>query len=478
MPKTLKSNAVTPHPARISANLVVMLSGLALSTPNLMAQNAASDPEPAAVAEAMEMELLEGPQNLPGQEPGDRTRPEAAPEPDAAKADEPREWFGGKPYWEWSRAAGDLGGVRTALENWGLTLAGSHTLDLVGAWSGGLDHRSTSARLLDFNATLDLEKVFGLKGGSVYVDTQVSGGNSPSRRVGDFQGTSNLESVESQHYVTELWYQQWLFDNVLRVKLGKIDGNKEFDFTAAGAEFLNAAAGIDTTNALLPCYPDPATAVVAFVYPTKNWYLGFGFFDGAGSDGVLTGGRGPATFFSDDLADGFFYTGETGVTFDLGFIKDLRIAAGVWHHDDEFTKFNGGTRDGTTGFYVLSEGTLWKRSQDDKDDARGLSAFIRYGHADDEVFASGNNLGGGLKLLGTFDGRDTDSCGVFVGWADMSDADGAGFESDETTIEVYYRWNITPFVHLVPDLQFVFDPFGSEQVGDAVVGSLRVTVDF
>ncbi len=471
---------VSPNPAPVSfhVRVIAALAGLAWAAPSLMAQAAEPEPEPAVIAEVAEMEFLSGPQNLPGQGQGDRTRPGAEPTAAPEKTEEPRDWFGHKPYWEWSGAAGDLGGVRTALEEWGVTLAGSHTLDLVGAWSGGRDQRGTSARLLDINATFDFEKILNIKGGSAFVDVQVSGGNSPSRRVGDFQGTSNLEAVESLYYVTELWYQQWLFDNVLRIKAGKIDGNKEFDFTRAGAEFLNTAAGIDTTNAMLPCYPDNATAVLAFLYPTENWYIGFGLFDGAASDGVLTGGRGPATFFSDDRADGLFYTGETGVTFDLGFIKDLRLAAGVWHHDDDFAQFDGGTSDGTTGFYVLSEGTLWQRNPDDKDDERGLSAFIRYGHADDEVFASGNNLGGGLKLLGTFDGRDTDSCGVFCGWADMSDEDAAGFESDETVIEIYYRWNVTPFVHIVPDLQFVFDPSGSEDIGDAVVGSLRVSIDF
>lgn len=454
------------------------LAGACASVPMAAAQDAASDPDPTAIAEVAEMEFLSGSPSLPGQEPGDRTRPAIEAEPAAANGNEPRDWFGHKPYWEWSGAAGDIGGVRTALEQWGLTLAGSYTLDLVGAWSGGRDQRGTSARLLDINATLDFEKAFNIKGGSAFVDVQVSGGNSPSRRIGDFQGTSNIESEESLAYVTELWYQQWLFENVLRIKAGKIDGCKEFDFTDAGSEFLNAGAGLDTTNALLPCFPDPAAGIVAFVYPTEKWYIGFGFFDGAGSDGVLTGGRGPATMFSDELADGHFYAGETGVTFDLGFVKDLRIAAGVWHHDDDFAKFNGGTSDSTTGFYVLSEGVLWRKSPDDPEDARGLSGFVRYGHADDRVSESGNHLGGGLRLSGTFDCRGDDSCGVFCGWADMSDEAGAEFESDETVIEIYYRVSITPFVHVVPDLQFVFDPSGSETVSDTVVGSVRVSIDF
>ncbi|MFM9959111.1 MAG: carbohydrate porin [Phycisphaerales bacterium] len=472
-----------------SRPLAVALLMLAAGSPTALAQ--AGEPvesEPVLTAEAYEMfEFLGGP-DLPGQEPGERERrdPDDAASEKAAvpTASEAREWFGGKAWWEWSRATGDWGGARTALEDHGLTLSGSFIFDLVGAWSGGRDQRSISARLFDFNAMLDLDKAFGIKGGSVFADFQVLSGNSPSRRVGDFQGTSNLESDQSRNQLSELWYQQWLFDDVLRIKLGKIDGNKEFDFLSHAVEFLNTGAGLTVTSAFLPCYPDPSTAVCAFIYPTQKWYIGLGFFDGAIKDGVRTGERGPATFFSDDLSDDFFYTAETGVTFDLGFIKDLRIAGGVWHQEGDFEEFNGGgEQDGTTGFYVISEGTLWSPGGGtaegaEDDDNRGLVGLFRYGHADEEVVAAGNSLGGGLHLIGTFPGRDSDTAGVWVNWVDLSDEEGAGFENDETVVELFYKISVTPWITVTPDIQFVTDPSGSEDVSDAVVGSLRVSITF
>lgn len=464
---------------RARALTLFAFAGSVLGLGPTAAAQAEQDEPPVLTAEAAEIEMeLGGPLTLPGQEPGERERPE--PEPAAPSETDPskREWFGGLSWWEWSRATGDWGGARTALEDRGLSFGASYMFDYVGAWSGGVSGKSTLARLFDLNATLDFDKAFGIKGGSLFVDFQVMAGNSPTRRVGDFQSTSNIESAESRNQVSELWYEQWLFDNVLRLKAGKIDGNKEFDFLSNAGEFLNASAGLTATSAFLPCYPDPATGVVAFVYPTEKWYVGFGFFDGSVVDGVRTGERGPATFFEDDLSDAFFYTGETGVTFDLGFIRDLRLAAGVWHQEGEFAEFNGGTEDGTTGFYAIAEGQLWKKDPNNADDERGLSAFLRYGHADEDVLDAANSFGGGLALTGTFEGRDADSAGVFVNWVDLSDEDGAGYESDETVIELYYRISITPFVHVVPDLQFVFDPSGSEDVGDAVVGSLRVSIDF
>lgn len=465
---------------RRAAALIATMCGAGTGLPSAALGAREPDEPPVLTAEVAEMEVLEGPQNLPGSITGDRERPSEEPgtRPEGETPAEARDWFGTKTWWEWEQATGDWAGFRTRLEDAGLSFAGSYTFDLQGAWSGGVDQRSTYDHLLDFNATLDLERAFGIKGGSVYVDFQSTAGDSPSRRIGDFHGTSNIEEAQSRDQVAELWYQQWLFDNVLRLKVGKVDGNKEFDFTEAGAEFLNTGAGLDTTNALLPCYPDPAMSVNLFVYPSEKWYIGFGFYDGAGNDGIRTGERGPATFFSDELSDDFFYTAETGVTFDtVWFIRDLRIAAGVWHHDGDFAEFDGGTSSGATGFYALSEANFWKADPNNNDDSRGLYGFFRYGHAEEDISAAVNALGAGLKLQGTFETRDDDSAGVFVGWTDLSDEDGAGFENDETVVEVYYRMNVTPFIHVVPDIQFIFDSNGGA-TEDTVVGGVRVSIDF
>ncbi|MFM1805220.1 MAG: hypothetical protein RL136_2099, partial [Planctomycetota bacterium] len=58
---------------------------------------------------------------LPGQDPGARGR----------EGDTPREWFGESPWLGWSRATGDWGGSRTALEELGIDFNGS----LVSEWS-------------------------------------------------------------------------------------------------------------------------------------------------------------------------------------------------------------------------------------------------------------------------------------------------------------------------------------------------------
>ncbi len=470
---------------------VTAAAGLAIPATLALAQ-----PEPMNFAEAIEMEVLSGPLDLPGSTRGPRVRPAPAPAPaePAAPPETPgptpeaatpsavveaRDWFGGKPWWEWQTVTGDWGGGRTWLENKGVTFAGSYTADVQGAWSGGIDQQPTYAHLIDLNVTFDLDPLVGLEGGTVFVDYQSTAGDQASAFVGDFHGTTNLESDESRDQISEAWYEQRMFGDVLRVKAGKIDGAKEFNFTNASSEFLNAAAGVDTTNFMLPTYPDPATGVAAFLYPTDRWYVGVGFFDGAAGDGIRTGGRGPATFFSDDQSDDFFYTAETGVTIPRAwFARDLRVAAGVWHHDGDFDRFDGGVESGTTGFYALTEANLWRRAPEIEEDERGLYGFLRYGHADESVSEAANFIGTGLKLAGTFDSRPDDSAGIFVGWTDLSDEAGAGFENDETVVELYYRLMLTPAVALTPDVQFIIDPSGDADADDVVVGGMRLAITF
>lgn len=451
---------------------------IALSAvPGGSAQDGVSDKQPVQTAEAAEMELLEGPQNVPGQDKGDRARP--TDEPVKAAADERPDWFGGKAWWEWSKATGDWGGARTSLEDAGLSLAGSFYFDYQSAWSGGRSGRAVYDQLIDVNATLDLEKMFKLPGASVFIDFMSAAGDAPSRFIGDFHGTSNIEAGRHMDQIEELWWQQWLFDKHLRLKIGKVDANREFGFVEAAGEFANSGAALDTTNIGMPWYPDPSMGVNVFVYPVDEWYIGAGFYDGSYSNGLHTGSRGPSTFFNDSKSNGHFLIGETGYTFDhLWFMQQARVAGGGWFHGGDFVEFDGSSRAGTWGLYMLLETTVWKADPSRDDDSRGLALFCRYGYGDGAVSAAENNVAGGLKLTGTFETRDTDSAGVYVSYSDLSDHESAGFARDETVVDLYYRLNLTPWVHIQPEVQFILDPGGTGQVADAVVGGLRVSIDF
>lgn len=328
----------------------------------------------AGLAQAQEVTSVEtegNPFDQPGRGPGPRTAEEAkkpvaeqnkalpaptpappVPAPESAPATSPIiEGFraGGKPWTEWARATGDWGGARTSLENAGLTIAGSFTLDWSTIFSGGASKRAYSRRFLDINGTLDLGKLVGWNGGTVYADFYHYSGIT-SNPVGDVQGTDALSTGRSIDQLGELWFQQTLFDGKLRIKAGKIDANVDFAFLPCATGFVSANGTWDPNLLGQPTYPDPATGVLAFVYPTENLYIGAGFFDGATVDGFATGSRGPATFFSDSKSSSWFVQGEAGLTWkSLGDLGAGQLGFGGWTHTGDFSRFDGGTERGTWG---------------------------------------------------------------------------------------------------------------------------------
>lgn len=447
-----------------------------VSTSFSMAQQDSDLSEPPAAT------LADVPIELPGHEEGSRTRTPHAESPtptDQEQDSEPPEWFGGRPWGQWERATGNWGSVRDQLATIGFDFNGSYTGEWTGVLAGGVRERGSYRHIIDLNLMVDFEKLIGLEGGSFFIDYYSTSGRSLSADVGDYALVSNIETDGAVDQIAELWYEQWLFSRVLRLKFGKIEANSEFAFFNHGDGFINSGVGFPPTFQGFPTYPDPATGLVAFLYPLEQWYAGFGWFDGATLDGFATGGRGPATFFSDSKSDSSFFIGETGFTWEtLGPFREARIAVGGLGHDADVDRFDGGTEDGAAQFYALAEALVWKRQPDDHEDHRGLAVVARYGWADDEFTDAGNYLAAGLQLNGTFDDRPDDATGIYASWLDLSDAEASGFDRDEWVIEWFYNIQVTPWFSVKPDIQYVIDPSGSSDTDDALVGMLRVEVAF
>ncbi|MFM7135275.1 MAG: carbohydrate porin [Planctomycetota bacterium] len=405
---------------------------------------------------------------LPGQEAGAR----ASGATPAAAAESAREWFGHAPIWTWSRFTGDWAGARTPLEESGFEFDGSLTSEWSQVVSGGLAEKSAFRFLLDLNLTVDLGVLAGLEGASAFADFQTADTGVGGRDDGAFQSPSNIAVDGSITQLSQLWYEQWFLDRGLRVKAGKVDANSEFAFIEAAAGFINASAGFTPTIVGFPTYPDPATGINLFVYPNERSYLGAGFYDGAGADGVRTGASGPSTFFSDDRSDAWFLVAEAGLTGD-----GWRAAIGGWWHTGDFDTFAGGTDDGTAGAYALVEARVWSPDADAGSE-RGIRVFGQFGIADEAVSPAAAQYGAGVVFAGLVPGRADDAFGIYATLCDMSDDPAAGFGSDEFVVELYYEAAVTPWLTLKPDLQWISNPSGDASIDDAFVATFRCTIAF
>jgi porin len=451
---------------------IAVLSGL---VGLVLASSARGQSELAGAEERFEVEA--GPGALPGREKGPHDQPVPTSESPSDVQAGPREWLGHAPWATWSRLTGDWGGARTKFEESGVTINASYTLDWSTILSGGVRSTASSRQLLDANITLDLGVIWSLTGGTIYADMYASDGRGGSEDAGDITGVSNLATGENVQQIAELWYEQWMLDRKLRLKVGKVDANTEFAyFRFATDDFLNDSnSNSSALFEVFPTYPDPATAVNLFFHPNEHWHVGAGFFDGSLAVGNPTGRLGPASFFE---GDAYFWIAEAGATWGGEAGKLGRATVGAWHSTPTFDTFDGSTADGQSGLYVMAEQQLRRPGDTEELREKGLFLFGVYGHGEEGVNPVANHVGLGLAALGTLENRRDDSAGFMANWHDMSDAPGAGFANDELAFEVYYKWQLTPAVSITPDLQYTLNPSGSATVDNAWVGQVRFMLVF
>ncbi len=400
-----------------------------------------------------------------GPQPGQRTltpTPPSAP----ATATTNAEWFGGAPWWQWSRLTGDWGSVRPALETNGLTIAGRFTTDTSVGLSDDSGQRGIQRGLLDVNLTFDPEPLLGIPGGTFFAQYYYRYGPHGSDDIGDLQGYDNIDAGQLSQ-VEELWYQQKLIHDHLRLKAGQVDANAEFDYLSAAAGFINSSAGFSPTLLNFPTYPNPALSANLFVYPTEWFYFGAGIYTDNLRDLSTYGFHHP------------YLIGEAGLTHSgTGRFGPGRVGLGFWHDTAAVGRFDGGSQDGTSGYYLAAEQQVWKRQPGSADDERGVSVFAQYGSADPEVSPVTQHVGVGVSATGPWLERDKDGMGLYWSWAELSRASGSDFTHNESSLEGYYQCQITPFVALKPDLQWIRHPGGQSSPEAAWVATLRVIIDF
>ena len=109
---------------------------------------------------------------------------------------------------------------------------------------GGVSTAGDAFRsLLDIRLNYDPRPFLGISGGLFSLDFQNQNGkNGSDRLVGDVQGFDNTDA-DGRTQIAELWYQQQLLDNRLRIKVGKVDANTEFAAPARGAGVMNRSFG-------------------------------------------------------------------------------------------------------------------------------------------------------------------------------------------------------------------------------------------
>jgi porin len=262
--------------------------------------------------------------------------------------------------------------------------------------------------------------------------------------------------------ITQAYVQQSLFDNSFQYAVGKL----------FAPNFVNAYPYFDDNRQFLnqnfSTSPTMASALrgfgaVALWFPTETgFYVQAGTYTANSEDTGTTVG----SFFEDQeyfshVDIGWSALARRGVPIQArGPMDPANISVTFWQKDAQEnapTPFNAPEMQGIA-FNVnlpFGENGMW---------------FLRGGMSDGWVTERALSGGFGIIPTGT-----SDLWGIGVGWTEP-----APFISDrdQTVIEAFYRYQVTPNFALAPDIQLVLNPTINPAVDQQVVLSLRGRLTF
>ena len=351
---------------------------------------------------------------------------------------------------------------------------------------------------ITFSAMLDLEKLLGLPQATFKLAiTDRNGENlSGDANLRSLQQVQELYGRDQTWRWTQFWYQQKYLDGLVTWKIGRITDGE--DFAAFSCEFMN----------LTFCGAPIGNIVGSYWYnwPVSQWatdvkislkgvgYCQIGAFD-VNSDYLQNK-------YSMDLwrpgnSSGVLAPVEFGWLPMLGDGLNGSYKLGAWYNSSTAPDvaengsglpllIDGGRplmRHGQYGAYVNFLQQLTAPSAN-----RGLSVFFNATYADTRTSTQDNQLAVGLLYKGPFDLRPGDRLGFAIGRthvnsrianveteANTTNPGSVGVQGYEYTGEVFYGAQVTRWLELRPNVQYVAQPGGiARNTNDVIVG-VRVT---
>lgn len=370
-------------------------------------------------------------------------------------------------------------------------------LTLDGGWNvtGGAETGGFVAGLVTATAQFDLEKIASVKGGSFLVSWQDFFTTKPGAfdLVPDYWGFESIDSaIGDLNQLSQCYYSQSLLDGGLVVTAGKQDALNTFlnPLGATGYFISNMDCFPATMLPYTPTYPDQAMGVVVVVKPVDWLEIKSGWFDGSNSypTGRIpphsTGSLGPGTFF--DNPGSWFFIEELDFNWTCDGGLDGSAAIGGWWQTGQSIMyvFNGPAdpqiSDGTGGWYAQLTQRVYNPDAT-ATTPRGVRFFTQFGWGSPSSNPSHWSVAGGFAFDGLLPGREADSFGIAAGYAAFSNnPDIYQAESGlyNLNVEAYYSIAITNWMFLQPDVQVVISPNGSAEMPTAVIGMLRLSINF
>jgi porin len=394
----------------------------------------------------------------------------------------------------------DWGGLRTRMEDFGITPTLTYVSDIAGNPSGGKSQGVAYADNIGLSLLFDLDKLAGLDGSSFLVSLSQRDGDSLSqKRIGNVFAVQQVYGGETFHLV-DVAYQQKLFDDRIELSLGRLAAGD--DFLVSQYDYLFMQNGFDGNPVAIfynspgmNSYPNATWGSRIKWKPTSRTYLMAGVYNGD------TAIRAEDNHGTDMSMDGpVFVLGEAGYRFnglpgDSQFLGNYKV--GFWYDRSTLPDYRtvgygtpSGSQQGSGGFYALFDQVLLPFAEPTSN--RGLGVFGSVLIAPDQAVSEMPIFfTAGIAMRGLSASRPTDVAGFGVVFGqfsgDLRDAEqreqllnpAIGVQSHEAALEWTYRFNLRQgALFFQPDVQYVIRPGGTGQTANAIVLGCQLGINF
>ena len=388
---------------------------------------------------------------------------------------------------------GDWGRLRSKLEEKGITPRLILITDLAGNAMGGRSQGVTAPSSVEFSLFFDLEKISGLKGGSILASFSERWGHNLSREhIGNTFSTQQIFGFQTWR-VLDVSYQQKLFDDRVELRLGRFAAMDDFLVSPYNFGFMQNAFcgnpfGIILSAPGMSAYYG-TWAALGKVKPTRRSYVMTGVYNGDPKvrenkyHGVNLSLHGPLFAITEA---GYQINGLAGDSQRLGNYK-----LGTWYDRSTLTNFDSGaSKRGSWGYYGLFDQVLVPFGAAGSN--RGFGVFGSATVApNSRVQQLPLFVTAGVSARGLFDARPRDVLSIGVASGYFSDhlrraqrngrllgPDG-GVPDRETVTELTYRFDLRKGAYFIqPDLQYINRSGGTGQFKNTIVLGAQFGINF
>ena len=409
----------------------------------------------------------------------------------------------GPRWFDQDTMTGNWGGARTSLRDAGIDLRAHFTTESAGNPSGGNYQAVRYTQQIDFGADFDLDRLISIQDAKIQVTlTDRVGSSLSADALGNQFAVQELYGAGQNFRLAEMNYQQDFLKHKATIELGWSPIGDSFAGLPSFCNFQNAVicghASPMTTDSGAHNFPTAQWGARINVNARPNFYLATGIYqvnpNGGDSDkgfdlsfrrtgalvpielGWLPGqatGKLPGVY----KIGGYYNSSETPDLF-----KDINgQSAGLT--GQPFLQHNG-----RWGGYIIADQMVFR---EDSSSIRGLTlgAMVTVGDPDTAKYSYFWVAGGHYQ--GTFPGRDNDVVSFMIAYARTNSRltqyqqdvntlmpGSVGIQTYESIAEIDYGLQLTRWLKIRPNLQYVINPGGTGKIPNAFVIGLYMQVTF